>query len=312
MLWVTVAVTFLLAAWFIYFSFGQVPGKTLTVAQAAYRQTIRQPLFWFLLAIALLIMFFLVFLPYFTLGEDLKMMKALDLDTILFATLVLSVFTASVSISEEIEGRTAITLLSKPMSRRQYLVGKYVGILTAALLMALVLSVFMGRMIEWKIDLDKLERPGDPPEIAAMERSVPSGLALVLRPILRVFAELQHMAPGVVMNCFQVAIVTAVAVALATRLPMLVNLVVCVVIFAVGRLTHVLEAQAENPLVKFVAQIFATLLPGFNYYDVGPAIVNDVEVPWGGYVAHAAIHGLIYISIALFFGLVLFEDRDLA
>jgi hypothetical protein len=40
--------------------------------------------------------------------------------------------------------------------------------------------------------------------------------------------------------------------------------------------------------------------------------VGEVEVPWFGYVLPAFLHGLIYTSIALVFGLILFEDRDLA
>ena len=38
----------------------------------------------------------------------------------------------------------------------------------------------------------------------------------------------------------------------------------------------------------------------------------DVAVPWAGYVLPAVFHGLIYTTIALVFGLILFEDRDLA
>ena len=49
---------------------------------------------------------------------------------------------ASMLISEEIEGRTAITLMSKPVSRRQFLLGKFVGLLLAALAMTGILSWF--------------------------------------------------------------------------------------------------------------------------------------------------------------------------
>jgi hypothetical protein len=115
------------------------------------------------------------------------------------------------------------------------------------------------------------------------------------------------------MNFCQVMIITSIAVALATRLPMVVNVIICLVAFLMGRLTHVLDEQSRgNTLVNFVAQVFSTALPGLNYYDVGPAIVGEVEVPWFGYVLPAFLHGLIYTSIALVFGLILFEDRDLA
>jgi ABC-type transport system involved in multi-copper enzyme maturation permease subunit len=301
----------------MFVGFGAAPPKIVAIAQATYRETIRQPLFWLLVVLFLCFMLLSVFLPYFTLGEDLKMMKDLQLDAILIPCLILTVFTASVSIAEEIEGRTAITVMSKPVSRRQFLLGKYFGILLAALLMAAILAVFMGWTINFKIDQSpsEVERPGDPDEIVAMQRGLrflPSQVVGALRYLLLVIQEIENLAPGIVLGFCQVAILTAVAVALATRLPMVVNLVVCLVVFFMGRLTHILEAKSQNTLVKFVAQVFDNLLPGLNYYDINPAIVTDIQIPWAEYVLPAAVHGLIYTGIVLLFGLILFEDRDLA
>src|SRR6202022_274511 len=45
-----------------------------------------------------------------------------------FAALLLALLTASSSVAEEIEGKTAVTLLSKPINRRQFIVGKFLGI----------------------------------------------------------------------------------------------------------------------------------------------------------------------------------------
>lgn len=314
----------LLVAVLMFLIFLAVPPKTLTVAQAAYREAVRQPLFWLLLILSAFFMLLSVFLPYFTFKgrEELKLMKDLDLDAILLPALLLSVFTASISISEEIEGRTAITVISKPVSRREFLLGKFYGILLATLFLVAILTVFMGFTINFKIDLDGLRKDpqevlpmGDPEEVIAMQQALsfmPVQITQVLRYVLLVFHEIQLVGPGVVMNFCQVMILTSVAVALATRLPMIINLVVCLVVFFMGRLTHILEAKSDNPLVKFVARVFDTLLPGLNYYDIGPAIVADHDVPWAGFVLPAVLHGLIYAGIALFFGLILFEDRDLA
>src|SRR5262245_37238824 len=320
MLWIVIGVTLALLAGLIYLLMARLPGKTLAVAQAAYRETVRQPLFWFLLIFSAFFMLLLVFLKYFTFGEDIKMMKELDLNAILLPTLLLTIFTASITIAEEIEGRTAITLMSKPVSRRHYLLGKFFGILAAALLMTLLLSLLMGWMITVKYDLDpQVERPPNyqiPKEIDDFGRVfnfLPIWAIQASTYVLFIFAEMQNMAPGVVLNFCQVMILTAVSVALATRLPMVVNLVICLVVFFIGRLTHVLERQAGgNALVKFVSQVFGTIFPGLDYFEVGVPLASDVTVPWRDYVLHAGVHGVIYTSIALLFGLILFEDRDLA
>ncbi len=318
-LWLTVEMMVLLGLALVYFTFGTVPGKLMAIAQTTYRETIRRSLFWLLVGFFAFLMALSAFIPYFTFGEDVKMMKIVELSMILLPMLVLTVFTASISISEEIEERTTIALLSKPVSRRQFLLGKFVGILASSLLMGLILTLVMGWTIDFKYAIDRnlaQDRPGDPYEITAMENALsflPGALTASLRYPLVIFHEIQAIAAGVVLGLCQVMILTAVAVALATRLPMVVNLVICLSVFFVGRLTPVLQAQSQgNTLVNFMANVFGTVLPGLNYYDLEPAIVSDVPVPWGAYVAHAGLHGLIYTAIALLFGLILFEDQDLS
>src|SRR5205814_7094850 len=68
-------------------------------------------------------------------------------------------------IGEELEGRTALTLMSKPVSRRQFLLGKFVGILLAALLMFGLLGLFFEGSLLFKRWLDHLDQtdPVPPP-----------------------------------------------------------------------------------------------------------------------------------------------------
>ena len=52
-------------------------------------------------------------------------------DAVMLFSGLFGLLTASISVNEEIEGRTAITVISKPVSRRQFFIGKYLGILLA-------------------------------------------------------------------------------------------------------------------------------------------------------------------------------------
>ncbi|MCI0458043.1 MAG: hypothetical protein L0Z62_13850, partial [Gemmataceae bacterium] len=83
--------------------------RASAVALAAFREGIRQPMFWFLFGFALLFMLISPFIPYFTFGEDFKMVKEIGYGLTMIATVMFGVFAASMSISEEIEGRTAVT-----------------------------------------------------------------------------------------------------------------------------------------------------------------------------------------------------------
>ena len=82
-----------------------------------------------------------LYLPYNTFGEDIKMLKDSALTLIMIMGIIQGVWAASNSVSEEIEGRTALTVLSKPIGRRQFLFGKLAGILWTVLLLFLILGV---------------------------------------------------------------------------------------------------------------------------------------------------------------------------
>src|SRR6202011_1612785 len=89
--------------------------------------------------------------------EDFIMMQELGYDTVMLLPLLLGVIAASMSISEEIEGRTAITLMSKPVSRRQFLLGKFFGILLATMVLTVLLGWFFNWVLLYKRWLDRMD-----------------------------------------------------------------------------------------------------------------------------------------------------------
>jgi hypothetical protein len=290
------------------------------VGLAAFAEGVRQPMFWLLTVIGIVLMMIMPILPYFTFGEDLKMVKELGYDTIMLLTGLFVVLAASMSISEEIEGRTAITLMSKPVSRRQFLLGKFVGILMAAFLMTGLLAMMYFMILWFKPVYDREDFI--PPQVIMDQRFFPEGLGAAVNAfwagILWWFAETAITGSGLVLGFCQVMVLLAIAVSLATRLPMVVNVPVCAAIFLLGHLTPILAQvsdQRGSALLQFVAQLFAALLPGLDFLNVGPALTRDPlpeTVPFLQYMALSAGYAVIYTAIALLFGLILFEDRDLA
>ncbi len=107
--------------------------KAGIIARATTKEAVRQPVFWLCMGLALVLLVVNTFLPFFSLGDDVKMQKDCGLATILISSLLIAVWTASTSVAEEIEGKTAMTLLSKPINRRQFVLGKYIGIVQAVL-----------------------------------------------------------------------------------------------------------------------------------------------------------------------------------
>src|SRR5271167_1260580 len=134
--------------------------KALVIALATAKEAIRQPAFFVLTFIAGSSLVCSVFVSYFTFGEDIKMYKDTGLTTISFAGLLLALLTASSTVAEEIDGKTAITLLSKPINRRQFIVGKFLGIELGVLVLNLLLGALFAGGLWYKYGYDMRESAG--------------------------------------------------------------------------------------------------------------------------------------------------------
>jgi hypothetical protein len=299
------------------------------VALAAFREGVRQPLFWLLFGLAFAALTVAPFWPYFTFGEDHIMVKELGLDTVMLFAALFGILAASLSITEEIEGRTAVTLMSKPVSRRQFLLGKFLGITLAALALFSLLGWYYEGIVEFKPWWDKQIDPPPPPAWVGemLERWQLPGVATdFLRGVGLWTANALDILPGLILSFSQVMVLVALAVALATRVPMVVNLTTVVVVFFLAHLAPVLvaiglKAKAETPnspvaqILAFMSQLFDVFLPNMQSFRLDPALLSDAPPPTGPflqYVGATALYGVVYTSIILLFGLILFEDRDLA
>jgi ABC-type transport system involved in multi-copper enzyme maturation permease subunit len=297
------------------------------VALSAFRESLRQPMFWLLFGLAFLLMWVVPLLPYFTLGEDLKMVKELGYDVVMLFAVIFAVIAASTSISEEIEGRTAVTLMSKPISRRDFLLGKFLGIFLASLVMILLLGWSMVWMFLFKEHVDPPwgvapERIADPDWVTGLVAALPAGEpASFVRGVALWLHDSGIALPGLVILSCQVMVLLGIAVALATRLPMVVNVPICIAFYFLGHLTPLLKEVAgerEGPayhLIGFMAQVFDTVLPGLEHFGLQRMIVRDAPLPAGPfalYTGSVALYAVMYTAVALLFGLIFFEDRDLA
>jgi ABC-type transport system involved in multi-copper enzyme maturation permease subunit len=298
------------------------------IALAAFREGLRQPMFWLLFGVAFVAMSVSPLIPYFTFGEDHLMVKLIGYDTIMMAAAVFGALAASMSISEEIEGRTAVTLMSKPVSRRQFLVGKFLGIALAAGVLFVLLGTYFEGIVLFKHWWDKMDPEATP--LWVVETLQQWALPGVATDFLRGVGLWTHLtldtAPGLILGFAQVMVLIAIAVTLATRVPMVVNLVVVVVIFNLAHLTPVLvsmgyQAQAADPgsavsqILAFMAQLLDTLLPDLDLFRLDPSLLSETPlaaVAFTRFLGSVSLYGLLYTSIVMLFGLILFEDRDLA
>ena len=110
--------------------------RMFAVALSTFKSEVAQPLFVLILGGGVFALIAFIWIPYNTFGEDIKMLKDTGLTLILVLSIVLALWSASTSVADEIEGRTALTVLSKPLNRRSFVIGKYAGIVWTLLLVS--------------------------------------------------------------------------------------------------------------------------------------------------------------------------------
>ena len=288
------AVTLLTIAGF-YLLFRLVPRRIAAVASATTKEAIGQPIFAVAIIVGAVLLMAFIVIPYNTFGEDVKMLKDSGLTLVKVLALLVVVWTASVSVADEIEGRTALTVLSKPLTRRQFILGKFAGLVLVALLVFLILGSVLLMTTSLKVVYDARE-------------------GAKVDPLWRDCAdEMITVVPGLVLSLLETILLAAVSLAVSTRLGMVPNLIVCFTVYALGHLVPLIvqSSVGKFAIVRFVGQLFATILPVLEHFTIEAAVVGGVPVPWS-YLGWAALYAALYSTVALLVALILFQDRDLA
>jgi len=279
----------------IYLLLKLLAPRLAAIALTTAKEAIAQPLFWVLIFVGIAALLAFPFVPYNTFGEDVKVVKDSGLTLIMVLAIIMALWTASISIADEIEGRTALTLLSKPVRRWQFIVGKFLGILGPVAIMFIILGTLFLATVSYKVVYD------------AREGALPQPTAIQCRD------EMLQIVPGLALGFLEVVVMTSISVAISTRLPMLANLVICSSIYVLGHLVPMLvnSSVGQFPLVQFMGYFIATVLPVLDHFNIQAAVATGAEVPWS-YLGWTLLYTVLYSTVALFVALIMFDDRDLA
>ena len=270
--------------------------KVGAIAWVTAKETLLQPLFLILTLAGIFGLFIFLFLSYHTLGEDIKIVVSQGLTLIKLLAVFLAIWTASTSIADEIEGKTALMILAKPVGRTHFVLGKYFGVMIAVVVLFLILGTFFVNSVAYKLVYEARE----------IGKEIPTQLEC--------YEYVVRILPGLVLAFFEAIVLAAISVAISTRLPLLPNLTICLTIYALGHIVPMIvvsNAAAQMPLVAFFANLVCAFLPVLDHFNMETAVAMDKSVPMQ-YVAMSGVYSLLFALVALVLSLALFEDRDLA
>ena len=236
----------ILAIYVLYLCLSTLFAKTFAIAHSTFKTEISQPVFLLAFLIGFFFMVGSIFIPYNTFGEDIKMYKDSGLTLLRVLAIFVAIWAASKSVAAEIEGRTALTVLSKPVGRRQFIFGKFSGISLALGLFFIVLGFWLMVWIAYKPIYDFKEAS--------------KGLA----EWTVCYQESVHMLPGIFLCYLEAVLFVAISVAISTRMGILPNFLICFSIYVLGHLTPLLvqsSSFASLPTVSVFANLIAIVFP---------------------------------------------------
>jgi len=247
-----------------------------SIAKNTLAGAVRQPIFLVLLGIGAAVILLAYPMTLFTFSEKgtAKMILDMGIATVTLFSLLVAVFTASTAITEEVDRRTVLTVLCKPVSRVEFVLGKYLGIVASGLIVLLLLTALF--FASFALIQKKLE-----PQIVQ----------------------------GAAFSFLQVVVLSAVSVAVSTRFPMATNVVTCLILYVVGNLCGGLMGIADASGTGARVAVRLLLLPLPNLSDFSFAhTAAAVSFP---YLVACVAYAVLYSAFALGAAVLLFERREL-
>ena len=110
----------------------------------------RDKLFYAVAVLALVFLGFTLSLGAISLGSDLKIIKDLGLAVIYLFSLICAIYFGSTKMHDELKMKTYLPVVAKPVSRLQFLIGKYLGFLSAITISAIILQILYLILIYYK------------------------------------------------------------------------------------------------------------------------------------------------------------------
>lgn len=114
--------------------------RVLTVAQNTFREAVRDKVLYVLLFFAAVTIFGSKALAWISIGQDIKIVKDISLAATSIFGVLIAIFVGTSLVYKEIDKRTLYTILSQPMHRYEFILGKYFGLMGLLAVVTLIMT----------------------------------------------------------------------------------------------------------------------------------------------------------------------------
>ena len=260
------------------------------VAVNVFKESVRDQVLYTLVAFAVLLISMSYLIGELTAGQDLKIIKDLGLASISIFGLLIAVFIGIGLVWKEVEKRSIYALLSKPMRRGEFVLGKYCGLaLTLVINVAVMTAAFyvVVAYIGWVA-----------PPLVRASWPAPAADPAMLKAVVLITIELM--------------LVTALALFFSTFSSPFLSAMLTIGLWVIGHFGADLRefgSVVGSPSAAFLARGVSYVLPNFSAFDVKAQVVHGQAVPLA-YVALTSLYGVAYLALVLAGAATIFSRRD--
>jgi ABC-type transport system involved in multi-copper enzyme maturation permease subunit len=260
------------------------------IALNVFRESVRDKVLYNLVLFAVLLIGASYLIGQLTAGQDMKIIKDLGLSAIGVFGLFIAVFIGIGLVWKEVERRSIYALLTKPITRVEFIVGKYLGLLLTLLVnlavMAAALYAVLGLMTWF----------GPASLTSALDAPVfDPGLLLAIALIF-----------------VQLALVTAIALFFSTFSTPMLSAAFTFALYVAGHFSADLkhfESVVDSPVAVYLTRTLYYLLPNLAPFDIKALVVHGQPLA-PGYLAATVLYGVVYTAAVLLAATLVFARRD--
>lgn len=253
-------------------------GRIWTIASNGFREVMRDRILYIIGLFALLLVIALRLLPEVAATTEDKIFLDLGLAAMSVLGVLVAIFVGTGLINKEIEKRTLLVLIPKPLSRAEFILGKHLGLLgVLAVLMAALLIIYLGLLSFSQIDYP---------------------LGSILVATLYLFLEL--------------CLITAVALLFGVFTSSLLATLLTFGVYLMGHLSRDLVALgklSENPSIEFMTQGLYLVLPDLSRLNLKNEAVYGL-LPSSLTLLSHAFYAVVYTILLLAIAIVIFSQRE--
>lgn len=267
--------------------------KLFSLAFNSFKEVVRQPFYYILLFSGCFILFMSFMFTFFAFGEEIRMVKDMAISTITLCGLLTGILSSSVLITNEFKRKTILALLSKPITRVQIVLGKFLGIAAAVIVLILLQATFLEVLIKLDqvIGFSNLEPSLDMKGSAQMLDS--------------------YCLQGIYFSLLQVLMITSISIILSVYLNASANLIVCFAVFTLSHIISYLFSVSEKVPkgVNFIVKICYVIFPNFSNLNIfAMDAISAKHVPL--YIFYASLYSIVYCIIVLWLATICFARKE--